>query len=129
MGWIDDDKKAWLASPQYVRSQEILAQCQDRVDMDRVIICCGSDIVLAEQDAEVGYDGWDFYVEVTGTLGVRVGDVFKRYLSICYLIRPDFAVNVPWSQICDDRDDYYFIPDAEPPRLIPEQEFRVAPNY
>ncbi|NTF18123.1 hypothetical protein G6L37_06870 [Agrobacterium rubi] len=99
MGWIDDDIKAWRESAEYARSQELMRELGHRTDLDRVVIACHNDIVLAEQDEVAGYREGTFFVEVVGIRGVSVAEVFQQYCRICHMLVPDNAVSMSWKEI------------------------------
>jgi hypothetical protein len=93
----------------------LLAELGDRTDLDRVMIHCGNDIVLVEQNNVPGYFDWDFFVEVTGTLGVPVRVVFEQYAGIRHAIIPDNAVIVPWSAISGREGPIYLSESSNAP--------------
>lgn len=99
MGWMDDEIRAWRESAEYARSQELMRELGPRTDLDRVVIACHNDIVLAEQHEAAGDRGGTTFVEIIGTRGVAVSEVFEQYASVCHCIYPDNAVTIPWSEL------------------------------
>lgn len=99
MGWMDEEIAAWRASAEYARSQDLLRDLGPRTDLERVVIACHNDIVLAEQHEEAGCRDWTFFVEITGTAGIPVAEVFMLYRRICHAIVPDNATSIPWREI------------------------------
>lgn len=107
MGWMDEEIARYRASLEYARAQQLMAELGDRTDFERVMIKCDNDIRLAEQDTVCGCFDHTWYVEVTGTLGVPVREVFEQYASICHAIIPDNAVIVPWKAIAGKKGPIY----------------------
>ena len=70
-----------------------------RTDLDRILIACHNDIVLAEQHETAGIRDHTFFVEITGMRGAKVSDVFAQYCRICHMIVPDNAVSMSWEEI------------------------------
>lgn len=112
MGRISDDAAAYLASPEYARSQQLLQELGERTDLDRVLFKATTpDVCLAEQDADVGDIFDDDYpvpygriIEVTGTKDVRVAEVAETYGNMCSRIIPDDHISVPWKAIVGRTD-------------------------
>lgn len=99
-GLMDELEAAYRASPVYARAQQLLLELGERTDLERVLFKANTaDVVLAEQDATVGYHDGTFIIEVTGTLDVRVALVAEAYFDQAAYIIPDWHVSITWKTL------------------------------
>lgn len=100
--WFDQEAERFFNSPEWKRSEALLAAIGADTNFEKVLIISDSAAHrLADQSAPEADEN---IIVITGTMGVPVEVVLDTYYDLAHLIVPDDHKVVPWDAI-NGRDD------------------------
>ncbi|KPN62913.1 hypothetical protein AKJ29_01850 [Aliiroseovarius crassostreae] len=102
--WLEKASREFFESPEWERSEALLADIGSRTDFENILIITDSGPArLADQSSQASDHPDGDLIEITGTLGTTVEQVLNTYAHIAHAIIPDDHTVVPWSAIVDNK--------------------------